>query len=257
MYGVSRRRVLLSAAAAATTGLAGCTGGDESAATSGDGGGGGDGATTPTATAAGGDGSGGRDAGTPEATPTPSADPDCSRLAGSPTPYDAAGTPFVFTFEYVDTWELQDPLEGPGGMVQGISSPVVTVDGETESAGLTVGQKFEALTEAEVEDAVSGATDGEYARSTVVAEPSFGGETIRIVGFEDVELPTYQTWLPHGDGEARYYELTMMLSSSILRQDEDGESQTLCLDSTVAGIETVRESLAPNPETTIAEVQEQ
>ncbi|MFC7229614.1 hypothetical protein N0B31_19605 [Salinirubellus salinus] len=250
MYGLSRRRVLLGAAAAATTGLAGCTGGDEPAGT-GDGGGGG---STPTATAASG---GGGDAGTLEATPMPSADPDCSRLTGSPTPYDAAGTPFVFTFEYVGSWELQDPLEGPGGMIQGISSPVVTVDGETESAGLTVGQKFEALTEAEVQDAVSGATDGEYARSVVVAEPSFGGETIQIIGFEDVELPTYQTWLPHGDDEARYYELTMMLNSSILRQDDEGESQTLCLESTVVGVETVRQSLAPNPETTIAEVREQ
>jgi hypothetical protein len=225
------------------------------------------GAPTPTPTAGGGGGSGsssgGSDDGTPtadpataEPNPDESPDPNCALLEGSPTPYDAAGTPFVFTFDYVDTWELQDPLEGPGGLIQGISSPVVTVDGETESAGLTVGQKFDPLTAAEVDEYVAESTSGDYARFVEAPEQSFGGETIRVLGFADPELPFYQTWLPHGDGEARYYPLNLLLNTSILRPGEGDGSGRLCLEPTVAGIETVRESLAPNSETTIAEVGE-
>ena len=249
MNGLSRRRVLLSAAAATTTSLAGCTGGDEPSDT---------GAGTPTATAsdanAGGTvGAAGADDAENTATTTPASgpDPNCALLAGSPTPYDAAGTPLVFTFDYVDSWELQDPIQGPGGMIQGISSPVVRVDGETESAGLTVGQKFEALTAAEAEAA---APDAEaYPDRFNVTEQAFDGETVRFYSIAGAELPFYQAWLPHGDGEARYYELSLMLNTSILRVNEG----TLCLENTVPGIETVRTSISANAETTIAEVNEQ
>lgn len=50
---------------------------------------------------------------------------------GDPIPYDASDTLFVFSFDYIDSWELSDPLVGPGGRTQGITSPIVTADGET------------------------------------------------------------------------------------------------------------------------------
>lgn len=247
------------------TGLAGCTGGGENEAGAG---------STPTPTAAssgssggsggssdGGGGGGGSDGGSssdetdePTATATASADPDCSLLAGSPTPYDASGTPFVFTFDYVDSWTLQDSVQGPGGMIQGIISPTVSVDGETEAAGLTVAQKFEALTAAEAESAAPDVE--EYPDRMDVTEQSFGGETVRFYSVAGSDIPFYQAWLPHGDGETRYYELTLMLNTSILRAG-GGPTQTLCLETTVAGSETVRQSLVPNPDTTIAEVRDQ
>ena len=255
MHGVSRRQLLLGAAVV-TSGLAGCTGGGEPAG-GGDAGGAGPQTSTPTPAASGGAGTPTTDSGGGGSTPNDSPDPNCALLEGSPTPYDATGTPFVFTFDYVDSWELQDPLAGPGGRIQGISSPVVTVDGETESAGLTVGQKYEALTAAEVDERITDATSGDYARYVVAEEQEFGSETVQFLGFADADIPFYQTWLPHGDGEARFYQLQLMLNTSILRLDEDNVAQELCLEPTVAGIETVRGSLAPNPDSTIAEASEQ
>lgn len=233
MHDISRRQMLQrTLPIAAAVGVAGCSGGDSSTAEGGD---------SKSTTSGNGDASG-------DSGPDDSPDPDCSRLAGSPTPYDTSGTPFVFAFDYVDSWEVDDPLQGPGGRTQGVSSPIVTVDGETESAGLSLGQKFEPLTAAEVDEAIDSSTGGDYAPAEVRHEQSFGDETIRIVGFPDATIPYYETWLPY-DGS--YYHLTMTLLTSILRTEE-GE---LCLDETVAGIETVRESLRPNPGTTIEEVQ--
>jgi len=240
MQNVTRRQLLRSAVATtAAVSVAGCSGGDGSTEDSGDSG------STP----AGGSGetaSGSR--------PNDSPDPDCSRLAGSPTPYDASGTPFVFEFDYVDSWTLKEPLEGPEGRVQGLSSPVVSVDGEPENAGLTVQQKFEPVTAAEVDETIADSTSGSYARVEVLDEQSFDGESVRFVGFPDAVLPYYEAWLPYGDGEARYYQLQMQLLTSITRLDEDNVARELCVEETVSGIETVRESLRPNPDSTIEEV---
>lgn len=240
MYDVSRRQVLRSTiATAAAVGVAGCSGGESSTAGSEDSDSSSSGESGETAGGSG---------------PDDSPDPDCSRLAGSPTPYDASGTPFVFEFDYVDSWSLKDPLEGPEGRVQGLSSPVVSVDGEPENAGLTVQQTFEPVTAAEVDETIADSTSGSYARVEVLDEQSFDGESVRFVGFPDAVLPYYEAWLPYGDGEARYYQLKMQLLTSIIRLDEDNVSRELCVEETVAGIETVRESLRPNSDSTIEEV---
>lgn len=236
MNPVSRRKLLLGTTMVATV-LAGCSGGGSDAGGSA----GEDGAGSSAGTGA---------ASTLEEDP----DPNCARLTGSPTAYDVGGTPFVFGFDYIDAWTVDEPLEGPGGRVQGISSPTVTVDGSTESASVAITQQFDPLTAAEVEEAVADSTGGEYARAEVVDEQQFDGETIRFVGFTTTVLPYYQTWLPDGDDEARYYPVTLELRTTILRLDDDNVARELCVDASVEGIETVRRSLRPNPESTIAEV---
>ncbi|MCT9098144.1 hypothetical protein [Haloarchaeobius sp. HME9146] len=247
MKEVSRRRFLLGTSVA-TAGLAGCTGGGETDTSNGGG------STDSGQTDASGGSSGGGGDQSETSTPNNDPDPDCTRLEGSPTPFDVAGTPFVFTFDYIDSWQPKDPLAGPKGRVQGFSSATVTVDGETESAGLTVMQSYEAMTAAQVDEAISDAVSGDYARFEVVAEQEFNGETVRVVGSPDEDVYYYKVWLPYGDGDARYYPLELSLMTSIVRLDEENVAQPLCVDATVASIETVRESLAVNPESTIEEV---
>lgn len=241
MNSVSRRKLLLGLTTATATGIAGCSGGgsagDSPAGDEGDG-------SSPGTTA----GAGG--AGTPNDSP----DPNCARLTGSPAPYDVSGTPFVFGFDYVDSWTVDEPLEGPGGRVQGISSPTVTVDGSTESASVALSQKFDPLTASEVDETVADSVSGDYARAEVLDEQQFDGETIRFVGLPDITLPYYLTWLPYGDGDARYYPVTLEIRTTIFRLDDDNVAQELCVDASLESIETVRRSLRPNSDSTIDEV---
>lgn len=217
----------------------GTDGGDGGGTTSGDG------AGTATATPG----------GETTAGPGSGPDPNCARLTGSPATYDAAGTPFVFTFDYVDSWTLADPLEGPGGRSQGITSPVVTVDGEPESSGIRIGQRFEGVTAAAVDDWIADATAGASNPASVLYEQEYDGETVRVVGIAAEEsVPIYRLWLPHGPaGDRRYYRVEIDVLTSILRVGDDG-TDLLCLEETLAATETVRESLRPNPDTTIGEV---
>ncbi|MEF8881100.1 MAG: hypothetical protein V5A34_01070 [Halapricum sp.] len=192
-----------------------------------------------------------------ESDPAPgsSPDPNCSRLAGDPVPYDASDTVFVFSFDYIDSWELAEPLAGPGGRTQGITSPVVTVDGEPESAGIQVIQSSDPLSASEVDSEIAAGTEGQYARFEVVGEQEFDGEMIRVVGISGSDPSFYQMWLPYGPADRRqYYSLTINTLTSILRLNEDNESVTLCDDPVYTAAETVRESLRPNPDTTIEEV---
>ncbi|MEF8814976.1 MAG: hypothetical protein V5A55_14365 [Halovenus sp.] len=187
-----------------------------------------------------------------DSTPGSSPDPDCSRLAGDPVPYDASDTTFVFSFDYIDSWELTEPLVGPGGRTQGITSPVVTVDGERESAGIQVIQSSDPLSASEVDSEIAAGTEGQYARFEVVGEQEFDGEALRVVGISDSDPSFYQMWLPHGPADRRqYYSLTINTLTSILRLNEDNESVTLCDDPVHTAAETVRESLRPNPDTAI------
>ena len=247
----TRRRVLALAGVTTATSLAGCLGG-------GDGSGGG-GGTQPDGDESGGGGAtttqgpGGGES-TTDAGPNDSPDPDCTRLDGQPTAYDASGTPFVFQFEHVDSWEVQEPLQGPAGRSQGISSPRVSVDGEPESAGIRVGQSFEPKTAEEVDEAISGAVSGDYNPFAVVREIEFDGETVRVVGLPEAEIPSYRFWLPHGSGTRSYYRAELDALTSILRTGEDDADRTLCVAQTVAAVETIMTSLAPNLDTTIDEV---
>jgi hypothetical protein len=238
-------------------GLAGCSGGGEPTdGNAGSDGSGGGGETTATSTSDGGSATSGQTASGGDATATAndSPDPNCNLLTGQPTEYDAAGTPFVFTFDYIDSWTFQDPLSGPGGRSHGLSSPVVSVDGETESAGIRIGQRFEPLTAAEADEQVADATSGEYNPTEIVHEIEYDGETIPIVGFPDAELAVYRLWLPYEGTETVYYPVEIDVLSSILRLDDENKQELLCLDAIQTATETIRTSLRPNPETTIEDV---
>lgn len=241
----TRRRVLLGAGAA-MAGFAGCSGSDDNGSDT-TGSDSGDGSMS-----AGGEGTadaGGDGAATPTTGNGP--EPNCTRLAGQPIPYGTASTPFVFTFEYVDSWTVGEPLEGPGGRNQSITSPTVTVDGEPEGAGIRVAQRFEPLTASQVDEEIADAVSGDFSPFEVLHELEYAGETIRVVGFPDAELAVYRFWLPHGD---RYYPTEIDILTSILRLDEDGRQELFCLDAIQTATETVRTSLRPNPETTIDSV---
>ena len=252
---ISRRRFVIGTTAAAAT-LAGCTGnetadGDDS----GDSGSSNalDSGSTDTSSAT--EESDETAAGESGSTPGDSPDPDCSRLTGDPIPYDASDTLFVFSFDYIDSWELSDPLVGPGGRTQAITSPIVTVDGERENAGLQVIQSSDGISASEVDQEIAAGTEGQYARFQVVGEQEFDGETVRVIGISESNRSFFQMWLPYGSADQRhYYSLTINTLTSILRLNEDNESVTLCNDPVYTAADTVRESLRPNPDTTIEEV---
>lgn len=248
---ISRRRFVIGATAAAAT-LAGCSGsetadGDNSGDSNSGGASDSDSTDAPSTTQE-------TTAGESGSTPSNSPDPDCSRLTGDPVPYDASDTLFVFSFDYIDSWELATPLTGSGGQTQDITSPIVTVDGERESAGIQVIQSTDALSASEVDEEIASGTEGQYARFQVVGEQEFDGETVRVVGISDSDPSFYQMWLPHGPADQRqYYSLTINTLTSILRLNEDNKSVTLCNDPVYTATDTVRESLRPNPDTTITE----
>jgi hypothetical protein len=226
-------------------GLAGCSGGGDNTN---------DGNDTPTPDDTDPQSGTPTDSGGQTATPAGSNDgpnPNCARLTGQPTAYDAAETPFVFTFDYVDSWTAVEPLEGPGGRSQAITSPTVTVDGEPESAGIRVGQRFEPLTATEVDGEIADAVAGDFSPFEVVYELEYAGETVRVVGLPDAELAVYRLWLPY-DGQ--YYPVEIEVLTSILRLDDDNRQELLCLDAIQTATETVQTSLRPNPETTIESV---
>ncbi|MFC7229615.1 hypothetical protein N0B31_19610 [Salinirubellus salinus] len=238
---LSRRRVLLASAAAAT-GLAGCTGGGAPS-----GGGTSSPTATPTATAT----------STPTATdsPTPTesataspgpADSFCAPLDGSPTPFDVAGTPYVFAFDYVDSWSVGEPIEQSNGRYERLESPVLRSENGESSATIRVGQSFDALTAAEAESFVQDQIDRED--STGVAyEESFGGETVRFVEFPNVDVNSYVFVLPYGDGEARYYPTSIV---TFLDGGGPGQTVSRCPDAVDAATQTVRASLTVNAEST-------
>jgi hypothetical protein len=246
----SRRRFVLGATAAAAS-LAGCTSSETPDGAAGDD----DAGSAPDTGSPASQAAAGTTAGDGDATPRDDPDPDCSRLTGDPVPYDASDTLFVFSFDYIDTWELDDPIAGSGGRTQGIASPTVTVDGERESAGIQVVQSTDALSASEVDAEIAAVTDGQYARFEVVDEQAFDGETVPVVGISDADPSFFALWLPHGPADQRkYYSLTISTLTSILRLNDDNQSVTLCDDPVHAAVETVRESLRPNPGTTIEEV---
>ncbi len=84
----------------------------------------------------------------------------------------------------------------------------------------------------------------------------FDGETVRLVGLPDAQIPSYRFWLPHGTGPRSYYRAELDALTSILRPGEEDPNRTRCVEETVAAVETIVDSLGPDPETTIDEVRE-
>lgn len=228
----SRRRLLAAFAGAAGAGLAGCLGRSDGGAS--------DGTSSPTAVPPTASGSG---------TTTPAdGDPFCRPLTGSPTPYNTAGTPFVFTFDYVDSWTVEEPFRNGGSLAQRMVTPTLSTDGG--DATVRVAQGLSPVT------AATAAEDVQYVRDRqddngVTYETEFNGETIEFVEFPNAAVNSYYTHLPHGDGEERYYRFSIVTILDTVGSDRNiGD----CTDAVNTATQTTLESIAPNPETTVEEV---
>lgn len=244
---LTRRRVLLGTVALGATGLAGCTGGDP--------GGGGDavgGGGPPTATAT----STATHTPTGTATPTETADPTptsgwasgfCEPLTGSPTPFDVSETPYVYQFDYVDSWRVGEPIEQSNARYERLESPVLTSDEGESSATIRVGQSLEGITAAEADEAYQAQLDREES-SGVAYEDEFGGETVRFVEFPNVDVNSYVAYLPYGDGKDRYYGFSLV---TFIEGGGPGQNVSECTDAVNVATQTVRGSLTVNPDSTI------
>lgn len=248
---LSRRRILLAAAAAGVTGLAGCTSGGQPS-------GGGDADGTPTATAT------ATVTANPTSTATATDDPTptevatentapteasdfCAPIAGSPTPFDVSGMPYVFAFDYVDSWSLGEPIEQSSARYDRLVSPVVSGENGESNATIRVGQSFEALTKAEAEQGIQDTLDA-YDSATIAYEETFDGETVQFVQTSNAGLYSYAAYLPYGEGERRYYFFSVVAYNENAGQGRDiGD----CSDQVNVATETIRGSLTVNAETTI------
>ncbi|MCT9098145.1 hypothetical protein [Haloarchaeobius sp. HME9146] len=241
----TRRRFLLRAgAAAAVSGLAGCTsdsGGSPE----------GDESDTQTATAT------ATDTATATATETATDEPAttasqaasfCQPITGSPTAYEVADTPYVFAFDYIDSWTVEDPLDRSNARIQRIVSPELTSEGSASSATVRVGQSLEAVTASKAESEIEAAIEREGS-SGVAYEEEFNGETVRFVEFPNVDVNSYTTYLPYGDGDARYYAFSLVTFLDIGNSNVENIGD--CTDAVNVATQTVRGSLAVNTESTI------
>ncbi|WP_340098917.1 hypothetical protein [Salinibaculum salinum] len=249
---LTRRRFVLGTVGA-TTALAGCSGGDTPA----------DGDDTDRANTE----------PTPTATPTSDAtatqtrtqtagdettpdgsDSVCAPLAGSPTAYDVSGTPYIFAFDYPETWTVGEPIPGQNGRFQQITSPAVTVDGNPRTATIRIGQSLPSLSASEVEAEKDEQMTRDVDRLAVVDEQTFDGETVEVLGFPDVSPsnypPAYILYLPYGSGDSDEYYRTSIVTYADIYGLEDEETDA-CNGLIRTATETVRNSLRPNPETTV------
>lgn len=248
---LTRRRFVLGTVGAGAV-LAGCV---DDAGSSGDEGVGTDTAGSPPAT----DSTTAAGSGSPETDTETPVDTSglCGPLAGSPTAYDVSGTPYVFAFDYPETWTVEEPIPNQStGRFQRVTSPPVSIDGDEGTATVRVGQSFEALTASDVDSQVEEITTRDIDPLTVVDEQTYDGETVRVFGYADdsTAYPTlYLLYLPHGSGDGRRYYLMNLVAFSDIHGLE-GEQQQSCYARIEAAIETVRSSLRPNPQTTIESV---
>lgn len=188
-----------------------------------------------------------------ETTPEES-DSVCAPLAGSPTAYDVSGTPYVFGFDYPETWTIGDPIPGQNGRFQQITSPAVSVNGDPKTATVRVGQALPALSASEAEAEKTDLLTRDVDPFAVVDEQTFDGETVDVLGFPDVPQssypPAYTLYLPYGSGDSRaYYRTSIVTYSDVYGLEE--EDSDACNELIRSATETVRGSLRPNPETTV------
>lgn len=238
----TRRRFVLGAAVGGIVGLAGCT---SDGAPAGDGGtddGGTSTATatdTPTATAT--------ETPTAERTTTPgSGDEFCAPIRGSPTPFDVSGTPYVFQFDYVDSWSVGEPIRQSRQWAERLESPVLTSEDGESSATVRVAQALEPVTEAEAEERIQERAESDESNG-IAYEDEFDGETVAFVEFPNVDVNSYVAYLPYGDGEARYYTFSLV---TFIEGGGEGRNVSDCTDAVNVATQTVRESLSVNPEST-------
>ncbi|MEF8977116.1 MAG: hypothetical protein V5A21_12895, partial [Halapricum sp.] len=168
-----------------------------------------------------------------------------------------SGTPYVFAFDYPETWTVGDPIPGQSGRFQQITSPKVSVDGDARTATVRIGQSSPSLSTSEVEAEKDELMTREADPLAVVDEQAFDGETIEVLGLPDVPpsnySPAYLLFLPYGSGGSREYYPTSIVTYSDIYGLED-EERDACNARIRTATETVRNSLQPNTETTIETV---
>lgn len=173
----------------------------------------------------------------------------CDTLKSEFTAYDAAGTPFVFTFDYPGGWDQPDTQAGEKGSL-GIDSIFGTsFEDSTGSnrAEFQIMQEYDAVTSIEGSDQLDRLlAEGDFMdRSYEELEIDFAGEPIRVAAtFEDEANYHYQLYLPQeGSGdELGYYPVGF---SAVLR------SSGLCTDVIRELSEETLRSFRPNPDSTI------
>ncbi|WP_254279232.1 hypothetical protein [Haloarcula marina] len=244
---LTRRRLLLGATAA-TAALTGCLSGDGGSGETANNSGGT--ATTESQTA------------TPAETSTPvttTSDPTttldesagvCAPWEGQTTSYDAAGTPFFCTYDYVAAWTPGESTSHSRGHFIRFTSPPV---GDDDFAlTLRVSQDNVPLTAAERDDEIEFLTNLDTEPREVVDEVTYDGESRPVLGLAEGTYPYYQpglsVFLPYGSGsDRRYYGVGAVLFSGLGVSDE---ARPACIAAAEAAQSAVVQSLAPNPETT-------
>lgn len=262
------RRDFLLGTTAALTALSGCIGGGDD---SGAGGSGATGETTPTRTATGTAEPTPTSTSTPTVTataePTPMSTPTptataapsttasaagvCAPWGGAVTPYDTADTPFVFSYDHVETWTPGEVTSYSRGHLQRLTSPAV---GDADfSLTMRISQtSSNPLTAAERDEEVDYWLNFENEPRVVVDEITYDGERLRVLGIADEETLFYRpgltVFLPHGRGEDRRYYPVGVATFDGLGVDES--EREACIAAVEAGQWTTISSLEPNPETT-------
>jgi len=230
----SRRRLLAALAGGVSAGLAGCFGGSDDGTTGS--------ASTPTAATT---------TATAAAASTPtgaSTNAFCDPPTGSSTRYDTAGTPFVFSYEYVDSWTVEDPFGNAVSRAQRVVSPTLTnAAGDESDATVRVAQSITPVTADAAAETIQFLRDNQE-HNGVTYETDFNGETVEFVEFPNVDVYSYNTHLPYGDGEERYYSFSIV---TLLDGGGPGQNIGRCTDAVNAATRTTLESIEPNPATTI------
>jgi len=252
------RRGFLLGTTVAVTALAGCIGaGDDGADGDGEAG-----ATTPSRTTTATLESTPAETATATAEPTPTGTatvaptPDestagvCSPWEGAATPFDTAGTPFVFTYDYVETWTPGEVSNYSQGHLQRLTSPAV---GDADFSLTTrISQTTSTpLTATERDEEVEFRLNLESEPRTVVDEVTYAGETLRVLGLAEEAYSFYQpgltVFLPHGQGaDRRYYPLGVATFDGLGVDESDREA---CIAAAEAAQWTIVESLEPNTAT--------
>jgi len=244
---VRRRHVLAALAGTGAVGFAGCLG-------SGGSGSGDDG----------GDDASGEDTPGDDAAPTgPGAgeqidDISCAEFGSTELQaYGTGDTPLVFDFEYPENWTESgsSPERRSDRYTVIVRSDIIDNRNQTF---LTVGQWFEPIAPAELEQAVSAEIEARSGSEEfeVMRTVAYAGETIEV--YSTPEYPEGLTsvfWLPYGTADGlRYFQTIFRFSysSSFIAEVEGGDVDIYCESLFADLADLIFPTVEPNPETTIA-----
>lgn len=216
--GPDRRTFLTSVTVVTAAGLTGCVdqGGDD-----GDGGSGGDGGSNTDTDDGAGDGESG--GGTPE-----SANVTCLSLTDGFKAHDTGELPVIFDFEYPAVIGEFQTTENSNSVVY-----TGTGDGSEVSLLLQLSQGTRPLSEEQ------------STNQPVAVTTEFNGETVEFQGTSSDQVTSWVGFLPYEkDGEVRYFNVQLSVSSSGDESEECGEARQ-------TAAEQIVQSMELNPDTTI------